>query len=174
LKRVLHETVDCFGDREACSGSPASRVVLQLQKLSAATLAGHDVCGPWGCGPPLPVLVACHVFWLTLIGPAAVIATLYRPGKWVWRLRIAIGAAGLCGLAGFAVWEAASWLAQASALQRQYLGHRHLFALVTLVDVPIIQVLVIGSGLCLASSLRTAAPQERPPAVVDCRVESAT
>jgi len=59
-------------------------------------------------------------------------------------------------------------------LQRQYLGHRYLFALVTLVDVPIMQFLVIGSGLCLVSSLRTAVPQDRPPAVVDCRVESAT
>lgn len=148
--------------------------VLQLQNLPPAAFSGHDVCGPWGCGPPLPVLMACHGFWLTLIGPAAILAVLYLPGKWVWRLGIAMNAAGLCGVAGLAVWEAAVWLPQASALQRQYLGHRYLFALVTLVDVPIIQVLVIGSGLCLASSLRTAAPQQRPPAVVDRPVKSAT
>jgi hypothetical protein len=141
--------------------------VLQLQKLPAATLGGHDVCGPWGCGPPLPVLVACHGFWLTLIGPAAVLAAVYLPRKWVWRLGIAMAAAGLCGLAGLAVWEAASWLPQASALQRQYLGHRYLFALVTLVDVPIMQFLAIGSGLCLASSLRAAAPRGQPSVVVD-------
>jgi hypothetical protein len=148
--------------------------VLQLQKLPSAAFNGHDVCGPWGCGPPLPVLVSCHGFWLTLIGPAAVLAALYLPGKWVWRLGIAMAAAGVCGLAGLAVWEAASWLPQASALQRQYLGHRYLFALVTLVDVPIMQFLAIGSGLCLASSLRTAAPLGQPPIVVDCPVESTT
>ncbi len=148
--------------------------VLQLQNLPAATLGGHDVCGPWRCGPPLAVLVACHGFWFTLLGPAAVFAANYLPGKWIWPLGIAMAAAGLCGLAGLAVWEAASWLPEASALQRQYLGQRYLFALVTLVDVPIMQILVIGSGLCLVSSLRTAAPQERPPDVVDCPVESAT
>jgi hypothetical protein len=68
--------------------------VLQLQKLPAATLGGHDVCGPWGCGPPLPVLVACHGFWLTLIGPPAVLAAVYLPRKWAWRLGIAMAAAG--------------------------------------------------------------------------------
>jgi hypothetical protein len=47
-----------------------------------------------------------------------------------------------------------------------------LFALVTLVDVPIMQFLAIGWGLCLASSLRTAAPIRQPPVVVGCPVES--
>jgi hypothetical protein len=146
---------------------------LQLQNLPAATL-GHDVCGVWGCGPPLPVLLACHGFWLALLGPPAVVAALCLPGKWVWRLGVAIAAAGLCGLAGLAVWEAISWLPQASAIQRQYLGHRYLFTLVTLVDVPIMQFLVIGSGLCLASSLGTASPHRRPSVVADCPSESAT
>jgi hypothetical protein len=148
--------------------------VLQLQKLPPAAFKGHDVCGPWGCGPPLPVLVACHGFWLTLILPPALIAALYLPGKWVWRLGLAMCAAGLCGLGGLAVWETASWLPQAGALQRQYLGHRYLFALVTLVDVPIMQFLAIGSGLCLTSSLRTAAPLGQPAVVVNCPVESTT
>jgi hypothetical protein len=124
--------------------------VLQLQSLPAASLGGHDVCGPWGCGPPTPVLLACHGFWLVLMGPPAVLAALRLPAKWVRRLGVGLVSAGLCGLVAVAAWEAATWLPQASAWQRPYIGQRYLFALVTLVDAPILQSLVIGSALCLA------------------------
>jgi hypothetical protein len=120
------------------------------------------------------VLLACHGFWLGLIGPPAVLAALRLPGEWVWRLGIAMSAAGLCGLSALATWEAASWLPQASALQRQYLGHRYLFALVTLVDVPIMQFLLIGGGLCLARWVAIAAPVGRPSVVADRPSESVT
>lgn len=124
---------------------------LQLQRLPSALFGGHDICGPWGCGPPVPVLLACHGFWLVLIGPPAVLAAQHLTKKWIWRLGIGLATAGLCGLIGVAAWEAATWLPEASAWQRQYVGQRYLFALVTFVDAPILQSLVIGSGLCLAS-----------------------
>ena len=39
--------------------------VLQIQHLPLD--AGHSVCGPWGCGPPLPPLIAYHGFWIVLL-----------------------------------------------------------------------------------------------------------
>jgi len=123
--------------------------VLQLRSLPNASLGGHDVCGPWGCGPPLPVLLACHGFWLVLMGPPAVFAALRLSRKWVWRLGIGLASAGLCGLIAVAAWEAATWLPQASPWQRHYIGQRCLFALITFVDAPIMQSMAIGAGLCL-------------------------
>ena len=123
--------------------------VLQLRSLPTASLGGHDVCGPWGCGPPLPALLACHGFWLVLMGPPAVVAAWRLPSKWVWRLGFGLASAGLCGLVAVAAWEAATWLPQASSWQRQYIGQRYLFALITFVDAPIVQSLAIGTGLCL-------------------------
>jgi hypothetical protein len=124
--------------------------MLQLQRLPTASLGGHDVCGPWGCGPPVPVLLACHGFWLVLMGPPAVLAALRLPRKWIWRLGIGLASAGLYGLIAVAAGEAATWWPQASAWQRHYAGQRFLFALATFVDAPIMQSLVIGTGLCLA------------------------
>jgi hypothetical protein len=128
---------------------------LQLQRLPSALFGGHDICGPWGCGPPVPVLLACHGFWLVLIGPPAVLAVQQLTNKWIWRLGIGLASAGLCGVIVVAVWEAATWLPEASAWQRQYVGQRFMFALVSFVDAPILQSLLIGTGLCLASRIGT-------------------
>jgi hypothetical protein len=140
---------------------------LQLQRLPVGSFGGHDVCGPWGCGPPTAVLLACHVFWVVLIGPPAVFAAFRLPAKVVWLLGIGLVAVGLFGLVGVAAWEAATWLPQASAWQRHFIGQRYLFALVTLVDVPIAQSLLIGAGLCLSSCSKTAASLERRSDAVD-------
>ena len=75
--------------------------------------------------------------------------------------------AGLLGLVGVAAWEAATWLPQVSDWQRHYIGQRYLFALVTLVDAPIVQSLVVGAGLCLSSWSKTAASLERRSEVVN-------
>jgi hypothetical protein len=140
---------------------------LQLQRLPVGSFGGHDVCGPWGCGPPTAVLLACHVFWVALICPPAVFAASRLPAKFVWHLGIGLVAVGLFGLVGVAVWEATTWLPQASAWQRHYIGQRYLFALVTLVEAPIAQSLLIGAGLCLSSCTRTAASLERDSDLVD-------
>lgn len=124
---------------------------LQLQRLPSASFGGHDICEPWGCGPPVPVLLACHGFWLVLIGPPAVLAAQHLTKRWIWRLGTGLASAGLCGVIGVAAWEAATWLPEASPWQRRYVGQRFLFALVTFVDAPILQSLVIGTGLCLAN-----------------------
>jgi hypothetical protein len=125
--------------------------VLQLRQLPDTCFGEHSVCGPWGCGPPLSALLACHGFWLVLMAPVAATAVLYLPVKWVWRLGIVLAGAGFLGLAAVAAWEAATWLPQASDWQRHYIGQRYLFSVATLVDVPIVQSLMLGTILCLVS-----------------------
>ena len=140
---------------------------LLFQRLPAGSFGTHGVCGPWGCGPPVPVLLACHGFWLVLIGPPAVLAAQHLTKKWIWRLGIGLASTGVFGLIAVAAWEAATWLPEASAWQRQYVGQRFLFALVTLVDAPIVQSLLIGTGLCLASRIGTVRSLGRSSLVED-------
>ena len=69
--------------------------VLSLQYLPDRFFGEHSVCGPWGCGAPLPALLACHGFWLVLFAPATVYAARQLKPQTVWRL-----GAGLVSLAG--------------------------------------------------------------------------
>jgi hypothetical protein len=66
-------------------------------------------------------------------------------------LLILLGAAGLLGVG---LWEAATWFREASGWQRQYVVQRYCFAVVTLVDFPILEVLIVGSGLSWADRAR--------------------
>ncbi len=122
---------------------------LQLQRLPDAAFGLHSVCGPWGCGAPLPALLACHSFWTILIGPPAILAAWYLPFVWVRRLGIGMAAAGICGLAALVGWEAATWLPQVLPSQQHFFMQRCLFSLATLTDVPIVQVLTTGCAFCL-------------------------
>ena len=114
--------------------------VLRLKDVQDTVFGGHHVCGPWGCGPPTPVLLACHGFWLVLMGPPAAIALLNVPRLWVRRVGVGLVVAGACGFIAVAIWEASTWYPQASVWHRRYFGHRVLFAVITLVDAPTNQI----------------------------------
>lgn len=124
-------------------------LVLQLQYLSSDSL--HSICGPWGCGPPLPVLVACHGFWLVILGPPLL------AGRCLWKPRrqlmvgITLALLGLLTLAGFGIWEATHWLQQVSEFQRHYFLQRWMFVVGTLVDVPIVETTLCGGVLAFTS-----------------------
>jgi hypothetical protein len=127
---------------------------LHLQGLPTSVFGAHGVCGPWGCGPPVPVLLACHGFWMVLLGPPAVVAAFRLPGRWVRLLGMLLILLGAAGLLGVGLWEAATWFREASGWQRQYVVQRYCFAVVTLVDFPILEVLIVGSGLSWADPAR--------------------
>ena len=105
---------------------------------------GHAVCGPWGCGPPMQALVAYHGFWLMLLFPPALTFSnrtsterLVDVGRWVALF-------GSVCLLCYMGWEAIDWLARASERHRLYVVQRCLFVVITLVDVPIVQVTMLG------------------------------
>lgn len=117
-------------------------LVLQLQYLPSDSL--HSICGPWGCGPPLPVLVACHGFWLVILGPPLLAGCYLWNPNWQLKVGIMLASLGLLTLIGFGVWEATHWLQQVSEFQKQYFLQRWMFVVGTLVDVPIVETTLCG------------------------------
>ena len=85
------------------------------------------------------------------MAPPAVLAVSSLPGKFVRRLGVGLIILGLVGGFAIAAWEIATWLPLANAWQRRFTVHRILFAVVTFIDVPILQILLVGIGLCLAT-----------------------
>ena len=116
----------------------------------------HGVCGPWGCGPPPQALAACHLFWLVLLFPPALFVIARLPsaldGKAGW---ILVGTATV-GIAAIALYESMTWLPHALDWQRRYFIHRCLFAVATLVEVPLMEALVLGVILWAISFGRAA------------------
>ncbi len=127
---------------------------LLLQRLPSSAFGEHTVCGPWGCGPPLPVLLACHVFWIVLLTPPAFVTALHLPPHRVRLLGTLLVVLGLSGLVSVGIWEAATWLREASEWQRPYFVQRYLFSIVTFVEFPILEILIVGGGLWLAEGRR--------------------
>lgn len=108
---------------------------------------GHGICGPWGCGPPLHALVTCHSAWVVVFLPPTIWmrrrCSVQRCQQVAWMLL----SVGIVGLLTLAARESTDWLAHADDLHRRYLPQRLGFALVTLVDVPLMQVVLAGVAL---------------------------
>lgn len=106
---------------------------------------GHDVCGPWGCGPRVEALIGFHGFWLFLMAPVAIGAGAFLPGRLNRKVGRAILFAGLAGVVGFVGWDVISYAREAES--SRYLFQRGLFTLVTTVDFPMLQTLLAGGVL---------------------------
>ena len=123
--------------------------VLQFRHLDS----GHSafLCGPWGCAPPLEALAAYHTGWLVVFAPVVIWlvhtctpAVLRRLGHGLW-------IAGLVGLLCLGLWQYFVWYPVASDISRQYAGRCYLIALLSLVDVPILQLILVGPVLHLSA-----------------------
>jgi hypothetical protein len=131
--------------------------VLALQYLPDRFFGEHSVCGPWGCGAPLPALLACHGFWLVLFAPATIFAARRLGPRAVWRVGAAFVALAGVGLVSVGVWQALTWWSAVDKSLHQFAGQRYLFVLATLVDVPVLETLLAGVTLWWAGIWR-----ERP------------
>lgn len=124
-------------------------VVLQLQELPYDF--GHGICGPWGCGPPVSALLACHAFWL--VNLAAVLWITHHWCEFHWQRQVA-GAAltvATIGLLSVAAHQAIFWWPAATQWSRPYVAQRYLFSIAMLVDVPLVQLALFGlAGLRLS------------------------
>ncbi len=133
--RARSEMFVCLGWGAALWGA------LQIANLPGDW--GH-ICGPWGCGPPIKALVTCHAFWAVFLALPTLLAIGHLPSVWLRRAGLAATLAGLTGLVGIAVRETVHWLPLVSEADRQYLVDRCLFTVATLVDVPIVQLTLVG------------------------------
>ncbi|RMF44006.1 MAG: hypothetical protein D6753_03630 [Planctomycetota bacterium] len=121
---------------------------LQTQRLIGPTT--HSICGPWGCGPETGALVAMHLGWMAILGPPL----LYLPlrmrlsPRCVGRLAAGLVAVAAAGIGAIVAWQWLAWLPSAGAWARPYIWQRCAFAVVTAIDLPLLQVL--GLGMILA------------------------
>lgn len=107
---------------------------------------GHAICGPWGCGPPLQALVSCHLSWLIVLAPPAIL--LHRSGRvssgTTQRFGVLLSVASIIGLMLIVVFERLTWWPMVGEWQRGYFWHRCAFEVVTMVDLPTLQLFALG------------------------------
>ena len=114
---------------------------------------GHGFCGPWGCGPPLEALLVYHGFWLVLIGGLTTAAIRFCSAATLDVAGRTLTVVSLCGLLGLMAWE----LTYMSDTIRPYAVQRCLFAVATLVDIPIVPAALAGIACWFASHRKNAA-----------------
>ncbi len=107
----------------------------------------HDICGPWGCGPPVTALIACHGAWLVIFTPLAYVVPALTSWRHCRRIGWLLQAVGMLGILGMGLYELAVWLPAVPESVRTYFGHRWAFSVVTLTDVPLVQSIVLGTCL---------------------------
>ncbi len=119
---------------------------------------GHGVCGPWGCGPPLQALVACHLAWSVFLSPAAVLLVRRTP-RTRRRIGLALVLVSTASILFVIGYEWFTWWPVVSPWQQAYFLRRIGFVIVTAIDLPILQTLGIGVLLLVSSrSRRLATP----------------
>jgi len=106
----------------------------------------HSICGPWGCGPTIPSLLAVHGFWLLVAIPGA-----FRICQWLTTNQKVIMGRVCLGLASIGIFAVALGALihrpGSEATQRQletYLVQLVLFALATTIQVPLFPTGVVG------------------------------
>lgn len=110
-------------------------VALQVQHLDL----GHGLCGEWGCGPPVAAILGMHLFWLVLILPPSVLAA--RCLHWPWRkIGLLTGVVSALGLVGFGAYD--YFGINQNYYLEGYIWQRYLLSLVSLVDIPVLQILI--------------------------------
>jgi hypothetical protein len=118
---------------------------------------GHDICGPWGCGPPLQALIGWHGFCLVAATLPVAFAATHWPKQHLRWTGVALAAAGLIGvLAIFAVQSVTAYQAVSQG-QPAYLIQRWLFSLATFTSVPLVPMILAGGVLMIAGKKRTPA-----------------
>jgi len=116
---------------------------LQIHQLDLNL--GHDICGPWGCGPPLEALLGIHGFWLALILPAACLLGLYLSRETNRSIGKAILIVGVIALIAFVGGDVIRYYLKTKTAE--HLVQRAFFTLVMCVDFPLIPTLLAGSLL---------------------------
>jgi hypothetical protein len=116
-----------------------------LAALSPAMLpvdAGEDLCGVWGCLPPVQALAALHLFWAV-----AAAAVVWGVRRWRPALLLPCGTvlltAGLIGAAAAAT-DVARWRAGMPERHRHLWPRRAAFTVATATDRPMVQAAAAG------------------------------
>lgn len=115
---------------------------------------GHGVCGPWGCGPPLQALMACHLSWLVVLLPLAALIQTQITERYTRLLGTMLITFGLVCIMGIIAYELFTWWPSATEFHRRYLWQRLGFAIVTQIDLPVIESIFTGCLVCVQAGNR--------------------
>jgi hypothetical protein len=132
--------------------------------LALERIPGHyenELCGPWGCMPPLQALAAMHGFWLVLLLPPTAWMIARASPVWLWSVgtfALWIGIFGLVAVTGRGL---TTWLETTGGIHR-YAGQRLLYVAVTSTDLPFGQLAVAGVVLWLVGRRRIRCGVRRP------------
>lgn len=110
---------------------------------------GHGICGPWGCGPPVPALVACHFAWLVILLPVAWWSRFRLTHQQSFYLGLSHVVMAISGLFAIALYERMTWWPEASLWQRPYYWHRVGFVVATTIELPLVEIGIVGGMLLL-------------------------
>ncbi len=131
--------------------------VLQIGDLPLS--ATHSICGPWGCGPPLPALIACHGAWLVILAPIAYLIPI-RLSSFLSRIvGWSIMMIGMLGVLGVGLYESMTWLPAVDDSLQHYFVRRWAFSVITLTDVPMLQTIGLG-GMFILLGREQVTPEE--------------
>jgi len=114
----------------------------------------HAFCGAWGCLPQMQPLVAYHLFWLSILAPAAGVATWFSPRNIATMLGCTCIVLGVVVLAGMLGWQTWSLLPGLLAGEKTYYWQRFAFTVITTIDIPAIEIFITGCGVLVACQLK--------------------
>ena len=121
-------------------------VFAALQTASAPVHQDHEhsVCGVWGCGPALHVILAWQAAWLIGLVPAAVILGARLSARASFFCGAILLVLGVVGLAAVGVHEAITWLPLIQPGEETYFLQRCLFVVGTMFEVPFVTTIAAG------------------------------
>ncbi|WP_166829571.1 hypothetical protein [Thalassoroseus pseudoceratinae] len=119
--------------------------VLQLKALPVSP--SHSVCGPWGCGPEIPSLLAYHGFWLVVLSLPTILVCRHLSQMRLRRLGVGGVVLAILCIVAICIWQRMTWWPDVTDWQREYFVKRCMFVVITAVDWPVLQILFL-STLC--------------------------
>src|SRR5262245_30063099 len=72
-------------------------------------LGEHDLCGPWGCLPPIQALISLHAFWVLVLLPATWGGLVFLYPRVLWWVGVVVTGLGLVGLVALIGREGVVW-----------------------------------------------------------------
>jgi hypothetical protein len=106
---------------------------------------GHSLCGPWGCFPPIQALAAMHLFWVVVLLPLIGWGLAKGQSHQLRRAGGLLFFGAVLAIVAVAGRDLLAWLPSVPPEFQVYWARRALYTLVTLSDVPLVQVLLAGA-----------------------------
>ncbi len=130
----------------------------------------HSVCGVWGCGPPLPALISFHAIWLVVLAPLGYFSYQVLSPKQLRQFGIVFMSGGTLGVLGLGAYQFFTWLPSVSEFAKPYFLNRWAFVVITLTDVPVLELTLLGAICYVLGFKSKEATLEEPLADAEIRL----